>query len=108
MAVPVESVFELIELTHQSSPRVAFVSLEKLIDWNQDGLVRLRNSSMFTETYVVPFSETWQRHELPDVSGLESGDVLSVPFAIDDLEQILDRYPLDDQSPDGARDELAS
>lgn len=108
LAVPVESIFELIEMTHKASPRIAFVSLEKLIDWNQDGLVRLRNSSMFTETDVVPFSETWQRHELPEVSGLDSGNMLFVPFAIDDLERILDRYPLDDESVDGARDELAS
>lgn len=108
MLLPVGSVYDLIELTHQLSPRVAFVNLEKLTGWSQDGLVRLRKSSMFGQTYVVPFSETWQRHELPNIPGLEAGDMLFVPFAIEDLERILDRYPLPKDPPPSPCDDLAS
>ena len=108
MPLPVESVYDLIELTHQLSPQVAFVNLEKLTGWSQDGLIRLRKSSMFGQTYVVPFSETWQRHELPDVPGLETGDMLFVPFSIEDLERILDRYPSPAVPSNRPCDELAS
>ena len=85
----VDSVFDLIDLVQRFQPSVVFVNLEFMLDWNADGLERLRLSQPFSQTRIVSFSERWRRDDLPRVPGLDPARAICVPFSVSELDSIL-------------------
>lgn len=89
---PVDSVFDLMQLVQQFQPSAVFVSLETLLRWNTGGIEQLNTSESFQRTRIVPFTERWQREELPEAPGLDRSDTLCVPLSITHLEAIIQHH----------------